>query len=202
MTKTKIEAVRKIDGGPFWEFKHPKTGDWSNVDFKGQPMKSRNAARDARKALLDAQSPAEESTSGEKVVDNAHTSTVDSISVDTASAVTHSGNDAQQSGAIMDITLTKSDKPRKSSSIVYLGAGLRGGVRIAKTCFAGGNAPASLVISGPFAEPKAKMTKEERKAARAALPKLTPAEKLAKLNERAAKLQAKINASAAAPASV
>lgn len=221
MKKTKTETVRKADDGS-WQFMHPTTREWVGAG----ELKSRNEARDARKALLtpkqrkaeiadavsqlpDADAATRAATDAlissdtGKVVDNAQTRPVDSSSLETTPAhdAQTSTNNSSKGAQTMDITLTKSDKPRKSSSIVYLGAGLRGGIRVAKSCFKDGNAPASLVLSSDaFAEPKVKMSAEERKAARAAAPKKTAAEKLAALETRAAKLREKVAKESAAPA--
>lgn len=94
----------------------------------------------------------------------------------------------------MVVVFNKSGKERKSTSIVYTAAnGLRGSLRVSKTFFANGEAPAEISIdSEAFVTPKVKMSAEERKEARKNAPKLTPAEKLAKLQERAKALEAKI----------
>lgn len=103
----------------------------------------------------------------------------------------------------MDVTLTRSDKTRKSSSIVYLIDGHAGkSVKFSRGLFADKLGPASGTpeeIFGALAAPRAaraKMTPEERKAARDARPKLTPEQKLAAIEARAAALRAKIAASA------
>jgi uncharacterized membrane protein len=86
------------------------------------------------------------------------------------------------------IVLTKSDKARKSKSVIFTSPDLRGTVRF----------PASAFTGAPAA--KAKLSKEERAAARAAM---TPADKLQKEKDRLAKQQARIAkleaAAAAAP---
>jgi hypothetical protein len=134
-----------------------------------------------------------------KDVDNTAAVEVSSSQVenDSADAMTQqrTDNTTQKARPIMSVTLTKDTKARKSSSIVYTGAGLRSGVRIAKSAFKDGVAPDTLVIeSDAFAEakqPRAKMTAEERKAARANAPKLTLAEKIAKREKQLADLKAK-----------
>ena len=81
------------------------------------------------------------------------------------------------------VTLTRSTKERKGSSVVFLIPGVRGTVKIARTAFAG-EPPMTLDIAepSPFAPPVVKMTKEERAAARAAM---TPVQKAQAARERA-----------------
>lgn len=212
-TKTKkTDTVQKMEGG--WFYVHPTSGIWTGTFL------SRDAARDARKALLDAMpkavktpkkvkgnaSPIAEnlsSDSAEKVVDSKNTAPVSSLSVatNTAGTAAHIEKDTK---TMASISLTKDTKARKSSSVIFTGAGLVGSMKLTKSAFPNGVAPNTLVFTiedGVLAapkQPKAKMTAEERKAARANAPKLSAAEKLAKLNERAAKLQARIDAEAKA----
>lgn len=98
------------------------------------------------------------------------------------------------------MTFTRSDKTRTSKSIVYTANGQRGSVRISKELFADKTGPAKLTSLDELnATPKiakAKMTKEERKAHLATLPKLTDAQNLAKLEARTAALRAKMNVAA------
>jgi hypothetical protein len=97
--------------------------------------------------------------------------------------------------------LTRINHNRKGSNLVYsFGEGTRGTVKIAASVF-GPNPPETLpqdVSQWPVqvGQPKAKMTKEERAAARAAM---TPQDKVAaakaraaKAAERAAKLEASL----------
>ena len=80
------------------------------------------------------------------------------------------------------ITLSRSTKERKGSSIVFLIPGVRGSVRVARAAF-NGEPPATLdVVGSPFAPPVVQMTKEERAAARAAM---TPLQKAVVARERA-----------------
>jgi len=193
MTKPKPETVQKASDG--WAFMHPTTNEWT-----GQ-FKTRHEARAARAAVTKG------SGTKKKVVDTASETRLDSRSHETTSIESTSTiNPASENKEpIMHVTFTKSTKNRKSTSVVYNASnGLRGSARFAKTFFKDGIAPETLVIDGAsFAEPKAKLTAEERKTARKNAPKLSAAQKLAKLNERAAKLQAKINAeNAAAPQSM
>lgn len=106
-----------------------------------------------------------------------------------------------------DLKLVRSTADRKNKRLViYNIEGRTGSVQFLSTLFGGdqnsqGNPPESLTLSGEFAEPKApkaKETPEERKARLAALPKPTLAEKVAKAEERAAKLREKLAKAAAA----
>lgn len=113
--------------------------------------------------------------------------------MDTTQAQTSNGN-----GQLL--TFTRNDKQRRSNMVVFdAPEGRRGSVRISKTLFGKDQVPQTVAIEHPnFATPKvpyAKMSAEERKAARLARPKLTPAEKLARAEEKIAKLRAKVTAS-------
>lgn len=178
-----------------------------------KPLGTKSTPKSARAKSAAQKSSAVVEKNSEKVIDNAASTAVDSSSTRTADSVDsaeivpplETGSDAhitKEEKKVMQITLTKSNKNRKSTSIVFTAAnGVRGSVRFAKTLFAGGNAPDTLVIENDaFAEPKAKLTPEQRKEQRKNAPKLTAAQKLAKLQERAARLQAKIAAEAAQPA--
>jgi RecG-like helicase len=120
---------------------------------------------------------------------------------------TETGNNAQQTterkGSQNVMNLTLSTKNRKGSSVVFnTPDGVRGSVRVNKSVFANGQIPQSLTIEGAeFAQPKPKLTPEERKAQRAAQPKLTAAERVQKMEERLAKAKAKL-AAQAQPATV
>lgn len=98
------------------------------------------------------------------------------------------------------IQLSRSTKATKSKwGIAYTGTGLRGAIRIPKTNFAG-DPPDTVTITGSFSEGKpvvASMTKEERKAYLAGLPKLTLAEKIAKREKQLTAMKAKAEAEAA-----
>ncbi len=101
------------------------------------------------------------------------------------------------------VTLTRSTKPRKGSSIVYTSPTLRGSVKFPASAFL--VAPDMLTLDGAgFASvtPKTKMTPEERKVARMAM---TPAMKVANERqriERAKARLAKLEAAATAAPSV
>lgn len=97
-------------------------------------------------------------------------------------------------------TLTFKGLNRKGNVAIY--SGLKTSVRIALASFADKTAPQELTIDGPFTEgaaQKVKMTAEERKAARAAKPKPTLAERAAAAQKRADALAAKVAAEAAEP---
>lgn len=115
-----------------------------------------------------------------------------------------SGNDAPAKEKAMKLVFTKSTTERKSTAVVFAAPdGVRGSVRIPKSMFTNGEAPETIEIENDaFVQPKAKLTKEQRAEARKNAPKLTAAEKLAKLTERMRKLQAKIDAGEKAPAPV
>lgn len=94
-----------------------------------------------------------------------------------------------------ELIFTRSDKQRKSISVVYTASGYPGSVRFSKTLFADKNAPLSVTVaSDAFAGPRVKLTAEERKARLKARPKLTDAQKLEKIEQRAARLREKLNA--------
>lgn len=102
---------------------------------------------------------------------------------------------------IVNLVLKGLDK--RGRNAIYTGAAVS--IRIPVAAFPNKTAVASIEIAdGSLAGPKEKkapMTAEERKAARAAQPKLTLAEKVARAEERAAKLREKLAAAAAsAPA--
>jgi len=91
------------------------------------------------------------------------------------------------------LKLTRSDKTRKTLMVVFTVDGRPGSVRFAKSLFVDQQPPATLSITDDtFAGPRKQETKEERKARLAAMPKLTPAEQLAKLEAKIAKMKAKL----------
>lgn len=101
------------------------------------------------------------------------------------------------------ITLTKSTKPRKGSSIVYASPALRGTVKFPASAFV--VAPDTLTLDGAgFASvtPKTKMTPEERKAARKAMTPAMRVENERQRIERAKARLVKLEAAAAAAPSV
>jgi hypothetical protein len=121
-----------------------------------------------------------------------------------------SGNTAAQNAPVksatgrkvrnMDINLVKSNAVRKDDRLVIFnfGDGRKGSVQFLRTLF-GEEIPTELTLSGEFSEPrtpKAKETAEERKARLKLLPKLTLEEKVAKAEEKAAKLRQKLAAKA------
>jgi hypothetical protein len=101
----------------------------------------------------------------------------------------------------MDINLVRSPKQRKNPRLViFTIEGRPGSVQFFRTLFPK-DMPARLTLSGEFAAPKVKETPEQRKARLKALPKLTPAERLARMEKRVANMRAKLAAApqAAAP---
>lgn len=99
----------------------------------------------------------------------------------------------QPKGQNMILTLKGLDK--RGRNAIY--TGLATAIRVPIGAFAEKQPLPTFEVEGAFAEkrqPKAKMTAEERKAARAAAPKLTAAEKLARLDKRREKLLAEATA--------
>lgn len=144
------------------------------------------------------------SGSAKKDVDTTQTAGVDSsqsAATHNAPAAPETDSNAGATDTMVSITLNRDTKARKSTSVVFAAAGLKGAVRISKSAFQNGTAPDSLVISSDvFATPKQKETKEERKARLAAAPKLTLAEKIAKREASLEAMRAKL--AKAAPAVV
>jgi hypothetical protein len=94
----------------------------------------------------------------------------------------------------MQLNLKGLDK--RGRNAIYTGAAVS--IRIPIGAFPDKQPPQTLEVGDGFAgpkEPKARMTPEERKAARAAQPKLTLAEKVAKAEQRTAALRAKLQGS-------
>lgn len=142
----------------------------------------------------------------------------DSASIPPTDAVTSNEQKAQDAPTdaamkppfIKDTNMTLALKglDKRSRNAIYTGAAVS--MRFPVGAFPNKVPPATLEFAdGSFAGPKGSktpMTAEERKAARKAQPKLTLAEKVAKAEERTAKLREKLaadaaKASAAAPAS-
>lgn len=99
----------------------------------------------------------------------------------------------------MVLTLKSIGTGKKFPQAVYTGLGAV--VKIGLAAFPGKTPPQTLEIGGEVVgpkTPKAKMTAEERKAARAAAPKLTLAEKIAKREAALARLKEKAAKSVAA----
>jgi hypothetical protein len=92
----------------------------------------------------------------------------------------------------------RSTAQRKNPRLVIFNIeGRPGSVQFFRTLFDKDAVPATLRLTGEFAEPRAKLTAEERKARRKAM---TPAERLAQMEKRVAKMKAKLAAEQAAPA--
>lgn len=90
-------------------------------------------------------------------------------------------------------TLTLKGLNKRGTQAIY--SGLRTAVRFPISAFESKTAPQNIEVEGAFAAAKVarvKMTPEERKAANAARPKLTLAEKVARAEKRAAALKAKL----------
>lgn len=122
--------------------------------------------------------------------------TVSSPAVTSDSPVSTNPTGAQP---MADITFTRNTAARKSLAEVYTAEGYPGSVRFSKTLFVNKTAPDAITISHPaFAGPRVKETKEERKLRLKNAPKLTDAEKLEKIEAKAAKLRAKVQGTAAA----
>jgi len=106
----------------------------------------------------------------------------------------------------LEITLVRSSAARKDPRLViYNIEGRTGSVQFLSTLFGGtqtsqGNPPERMTLVGEFAPPRVKETPAERKARLALLPKLTPAEKIAKAEERLAKMKMALVAGSTAPA--
>ena len=130
------------------------------------------------------------------------------LATPTADAVTSSQiaeaipAEAEQQAPMMaqekHMTLTFKSLDKRGRNAIFTGAAVA--LRFPIGAFPNKTAPASLEIDGlaeKVAKPsRATMTTEERKAARAAQPKLTLAEKIAKQEERLAAQKAKLAAQA------
>jgi hypothetical protein len=136
---------------------------------------------------------AEEQTASQEAVDTATDDVVSSPQVETIT-VHDEAITPQQQEKMMTLTLKTLNK--KGNQAYYSGAAQV--VRFAIGLFPGKQAPASIEVpEGTFvgpkvSTPKVKMTPEERKAAAAARPKPTLAERAAKAKERADKLAAQL----------
>lgn len=166
---------------------------------------SKKSAETKHKKTASKPAKSKAASSGRKVLDFAATAQVDSpIESDTAAIPAAASADDQRESneslvhvgetKMAQLNLTKSDKARKGSSVVFNIDGYKGKtVRFPKGMFPNNTPPQTLafgVNDGVFAEPKqprAKLTKEQR----AALPKLTTAEKIARAEKRIADLKAK-----------
>jgi hypothetical protein len=90
----------------------------------------------------------------------------------------------------MEIKLTRSTAPRKDDRIVIFHSEHVHSVQFLRTAF-GDTIPETITVSGEFAAPKIKESKEARKARLGAM---TPAEKIAAAEERVRKALARIEA--------
>jgi hypothetical protein len=151
-------------------------------------MPAENAVQHEKDVALQSETAVESSSSAPSAV-----------SPSTQSENPNGAGSAQETQNAMEVTLTRNDKQRKSTSVVYTSDQIRGSVRFAKSSFTDGNAPETIVVnSDAFAAPKPKLTPEQRKEARKNAPKLTAAERLAKAEARLAKLREKAAAEQAA----
>jgi hypothetical protein len=91
------------------------------------------------------------------------------------------------------VTLTRKPATAKSLTVQYGIDGRRGSVRFSKSLFEAAPETLTINVEG-LAAPKVKETREERRARLKAMPKKTAAEKLAALEQRAARLRDKLAA--------
>lgn len=145
--------------------------------------------------------PENNSGSTQKVVDTAAASGVSSVH-----EMTKDGNDNPTTAAAQPgtdgetkMTLTKKGLSKNGRNVFYAGALVA--LRIPLTAFPDKNPPETIeVADGVFApakQPKAKMTAEERKAARAAQPKLTLAQRIERREQALARDREKLAKQAA-----
>ena len=110
------------------------------------------------------------------------------LPANTEQAMTEQNQDQAQESKGLEITFNRNDATRRSNMVVFQADGHRGSVRVSKSLFTKDNVPATLTLAHPNFRPKtvprSAMTAEERKAARKAQPKLTPAEKVANAEKR------------------
>jgi hypothetical protein len=90
----------------------------------------------------------------------------------------------------MEIQLTRSNAPRKTTRLVIYDGGHLHSVQFLRTAF-GETIPETITVSGEFAAPKPKETPAERKARLAAM---SPIDKIAAAEARARKTLARIEA--------
>jgi hypothetical protein len=138
------------------------------------------------------------------------------ISLDAAPAATvisesTQGNiaPAQKKEKIMTLEFTHAPGARKDPRYVIFefADGRPGSIQFLRSAFPGEptsevGIPSTVSITGEFAEkaaPKPKESAEERKARLANAPKLTPAQKLARAEEKVARLRAKVAEATAEP---
>jgi hypothetical protein len=149
----------------------------------------------------------------QKVVDTTQTNVIDFPSdgktanePEPETAITpapDSTTQSEQSGTEGRKTMTLTLKGFSKNGKAAMYSGAKRQLRFPIDGFEGGSAPQTLEIpEGIFAvgQARQKLTPEERKAARAAKPKLTLAEKIAKREEALARLKAKAQAEQAAQA--
>jgi hypothetical protein len=100
----------------------------------------------------------------------------------------------------MDLTLLRSTATRKNPRLVIFNIeGRPGSVQFFRALFPQDTAhavgvPAKLHLTGEFAPPRVKETPEQRKARLASQPKLTPQQKLVRMEQRLAAMKAQLAA--------
>jgi hypothetical protein len=170
----------------------------SNVQA-GKPSRGRKPESALTKALNSILDSKDSSASSQKVVDSRPPDAVESTQT-TSSEGTPSelpaASPAITSEKMMTLTLKGTSKNGKTA--FYSGAAQT--VRLQVGLFEGGTAPGSISVpDGVFAAQRPKLSKEERKAAKAAAPKPTLAEKIAKREAALARLRQKAQAEASQP---
>lgn len=190
---TKRAHARKADEESARVSKAAKRGD-KKAAFDAAEFGSANLAYDGPMGIF---------TDREMPLDNPESGAVKSTQSPGNVPASATTNVTGDSDIMETLKLTRSAAPRKTNRLViYNIEGRTGSVQFLSTLFGGskdsvGNPPAELELMGEFAPArvnKPKETAEERKARLAALPKLTPAERLAKMEEKVAKAKAKLAA--------
>lgn len=157
-------------------------------------MKSKNSKKKGTKAVEETTPLQSGNKSGPASATNENAASLPAGEVlpSTQSAMTP--NESTQEKKQMTLNLKGLDKSGRNA--VYTGAAIS--LRFPIGAFPDKNAPPATLtfegLAGPREpkKPRAQMTKEEQKAARAAQPKLTLAEKVAKQEERLAAQKAKL----------
>lgn len=144
--------------------------------------------------------PKKGTSAPEKVVDNEAADAVSSVASTAAPAATDSAAPEAATAKEKKVTLTLKGLDKRGRNAIYTGAAVS--IRIPVGAFPNKSALPTFDVDG-LAGPKEKrapMTPEERKAARAAQPKLSLADKVARAEERARKLREQLAANAGQPA--
>ena len=132
-----------------------------------------------------------ESSGGpQKSVDTEPPAAVDSTQINSSEVVVEATSEPNPEPRTTNMTLTLKGTSKNGKVAFYSGAAQT--VRLQTGLFAGGTAPQAIEVpDGTFLGAKVKLTKEERKAARATAPKPTLAEKIAKREAALARLREK-----------